>query len=684
MFVTGASGEERGRKLDTAGSRMEIVLLATHNLQLLSDSGGICAVPRKSSDNPENWSELQPTYVRHGSVNNYKRCRLRACFFVQNDGNLLSLASEAESADGDNTPMILLLPLGRDPVGNSAVITFKMAAQGPLLSRTHCVLQLSSSRLLRIPHDPHEWCAISVRDCFSLNGTFVNGRRLASGACSPPVSFDPCNSRSWKEPLMTLELGAGAKLSAGESLLEKQLFLRFHVFVRFVGERKEVGWIRRCLEGSCLSNLGANDIATCFLRDGNSDFRLFSEPVPVKLRKDVLENEECVNNLQAEEVLTLLCENCGAAARRIQMLHAAKAPVSTNAVHQLTPTACSTIKNSCQCLYSTTSTCCRHERRTNNDGVETLTWRSASPNCTSDVPLYASERPTEVEAAKGETRGTGDMAFFLTNRHYGDGLQGCLSDVVLTPHKAGSKNVFGRSNDEPGDCASPGIASNSINAVTHSLPGPYRDDCKRNYFLKEPLLDLSPVLVKKKLLAKSPLLEPPEKEDCMTNHCRSVSPSDEMQRNEGVHMILPTRKPPKVVKATNVGLATEEDKVAETSKAVQQQLLTSHTEMEQVLSWRSGIDSLPSSQDDRAITLPRHGVVKEEGEGEVVVDGGFITVKNSPPVCDLAAGAGQAEWKAQTAKKRGVKRKRVVDMKETMKMFVAELIAGTDGASPHE
>ncbi|EAN91397.1 hypothetical protein C3747_43g163 [Trypanosoma cruzi] len=662
---------------------MEIVLLATHNLQLLSDSGGICAVPKKSSDNSEKWNELQPTYVRHGSVNNYKRCRLRACFFFKNDGNILSLESEAKSANGGNTPMILLLPLGRDPVGNSAVITFKMAAQGPLLSRSHCVLQLSSSRLLRISHDPHEWCAMSVRDCFSLNGTFVNGRRLASGACSPPVTFNPCNFRSWKEPLMTLELGAGAKLSAGESLLEKQLFLRFDVFVRFVGERKDVGLIRRCLEGSCLANLGTKDIATCFLRDGNSDCRLFSEPAAVNIRKDVLANEECVNTLQAEEVLTLLCENCSAAARRIQLLNSAKAPGSTTAVQQHIPLACSTINNSRQCLYSTILTC-RRECGTNNDDAETLTWRPASPNCTSDLPLHASEHLTEVGAVKGETRGNESMAIFLTNRRFGDGLQGSLRDVLLTPHKAGSKSVFGRGKEEPGNCASSGIASNSTKAVAHSVPGPCRDGCKQNYFLREPPLDLSPVLVKKKLLAKSPLLEPPAKEDCMTNHCRLVSSFEEMQRNEGTNVMFPTRKPPEVIEATNAGLTKDKDKLAEASKAVQQQLSTIHTEMEQVLSWRSGIDSLPSSQDDRAIVLPRHGRVKEEGEGELVPYGGFITVKKSPPLCDLAAGTGQAEWQAQTAKKRGVKRKRVVDMKETMKKFVAELIAGTDGASPHE
>ncbi|RNF07688.1 putative helicase ARIP4 isoform X3 [Trypanosoma rangeli] len=657
---------------------MELVLLAGHNLKLLSDLGGVSAVPRKFPGDAEAWHVVKPDYVRHGSVNNYRRCRLTARFFCNADGTALSSANEVLSSNGGNAPVILLLPLGRDPVENSGVITFKLATEGPLLSRRHCVLQLSSSHVLRVSHDPHEWCAISVRDCCSLNGTFVNGCRLAAGASSLPVAFDPCDARWWKEPLLTLELGAGAKLAPGASLSERQLLLRLHVFVRFIGERQDVGWVQHRLQGPCFSKLAAGDAAPGLSSNDHSVCRLSAASTPVNLTTEVLGKELCGSYLQSEEGLDLPCGVCGAAAQRIVLLHAGSTDSSVNGLHPCALPQGSEL-SSRQCLCSTSLIHHPECGVSDNNAVES-TLRSVSVNSTTALPRYASGYLVKRAEEKCTTTVKEYKAASLTNRRVRESLCDSSVGIGLAARDVVSKTPLGGIEGKHGDCAPPRRASTHTGPMPHSLLASHDDGGNPSNPLKESLLDLSPVLV------RASLAEPQEEKCSVVNSSRSVSLSASAQCKEENTTFSPTAAPVKVVNVPNSGMTAEKDELVGESEAMRRQLVVAPAGVVQVLSWRSGSCSLPTSQDDMVIGLPRRGIVKVkvEEEDELVVSAGPLTMSASPPPCDLALGGGPAKCLARTTRKRVGKRRRVLDSKETVKMFIAELLDDSVGASLHK
>ncbi|RNF22889.1 putative helicase ARIP4 isoform X3 [Trypanosoma conorhini] len=669
---------------------MEVVLLAAHKLQLLSELGGVCAVPAQSSSRSEEWHALKPAYVRHGPLNNYRRCRLTARFFCSMDGTVLSSANETRGSNGAHSPVILLLPLGRDPVENSGVIAFKMANEGPLMSRRHCVLQLSSSCLLCVPHDSREWCAINVRDCCSLNGTFVNGRRLAAGASSPPVVFDPCDARAWREPLLTLELGAGAKLAPGAPLSERQALLRLHVFARFIGERQDVGWIQRRLRGVCFSKLAPGGAAPHLSQNEHSVCSLLAASVPVELTTEALGKEECGNCVHSEEVLTSPCEACAAAAQRILLLNAGSAEAVDANVYPSTLPRCHNPSGP-QCLGSPSPTHRPESGAADNDAEESML-REACVNYAAALPRDASAHLVKSAEKKGTPRRKKcNKAASPAKRRVRDSFFDYPVDVGLTARDAAPRRTpLGEGGaGKIGDCGLPRSASTRTGLVSESLLASRDVGGSPSSPLQESLLDFSPVLVKKPFLARSSPLEPPARECRVANTSRSVSLPAAAPCKEGSRMVSPTRAPPKPVNAANGDMTAEREEVAVMSDAVRHQLEGGLTVTAQTLSWRSGSCSLPTSQDDRVVALPRRGMVtvKEEAasEGEELAgDARSITVSASPPPCAPALGAGSAESPGKKTRKRGGKRKRAADSKETVKMFIAELLDGTDGASPHE
>ncbi|EAN79610.1 hypothetical protein, conserved [Trypanosoma brucei brucei TREU927] len=234
---------------------MEIAIVAAHNLKALADLGGLSAtVSQPTKCLEETPSGLLPMRVRSSSVSGYKRCRLVARFLSRSTENGCSLPSQNFNSTGGgnrcgmaNLPLVCLLPLGRDPRENSGVIQFEGELLGSFLSRRHCVVQLAGREPLRGSPDAGLWCALSVRDCGSKNGTFVNGKRLATGDTSPSVLFDPSSGTSWKQPLLTIEFGPGSKLGAEESLSSDQLLLRFHVFARCLCEGEHIQRIQQFL-----------------------------------------------------------------------------------------------------------------------------------------------------------------------------------------------------------------------------------------------------------------------------------------------------------------------------------------------------------------------------------------------------------------------------------------------------
>ncbi|ESL08410.1 hypothetical protein TRSC58_03887 [Trypanosoma rangeli SC58] len=657
---------------------MELVLLAGHNLKLLSELGGVSAVPRKFPGDPETWHAVKPDYVRHGSVNNYKRCRLTARFFCNADGTALYSENGVLSSNGGNAPVILLLPLGRDPVENSGVITFRQATEGPLLSRRHCVLQLSSSHVLRVSHDPHKWCAISVRDCCSLNGTFVNGRRLAAGASSLPVAFDPCDARSWKEPLLTLELGAGAKLAPGASLSERQLLLRLHVFARFIGERQDVGWVQRRLQGPCFFKLAAGNAAPGLSPNDHPVCRLSAASAPVNLTTEVLGKELCGSYLQSEEGLALPCGVCDAAAQRIVLLHAGSTDSSISGPHPSALPQGSELSGR-QCLCSTFLIHHPGCGTSDNDAVES-TLRSARVDSTTALPRYTTGHLVKRAEEKCTTNMKAYRAASLTNRRVRESLCDSSVGVGLAARDAGLKTPLGGIGGELGDCAPPRRASTHTGLMPHSLLASHDDGDNPSNPLKESLLDLPPVLV------RASLVEPPEERCSVANSSRSVSLSAAAQCKEGNTTFFPTGAPAKVVNAPNSGMTAERDEVVGESEAIQHQLVVAPADVVQVLSWRSRSCSLPTSQDDIVIGLPRRGIVRVKvGEGdELAVGAGSLTMSASPPPRDLALGGGPAKRLARTTRKRVGKRRRVIDSKDTVKMFIADLLDDSGGASLHK
>lgn len=154
-------------------------------------------------------------------------------------------------------PKELTLTIGRDPSLCDVVIPYTIGP-GPLFSREHCRLSVRLSspfdggdegdgacnsgddydndeEVIRGPFD--SMCELVVRDCDSVNGTFVNGARLSKGGCSSAYRFHPLHDHAVAaglEPLCTLSFGAGGKRGVGEALSPAQLQLRFHVYVRIL------------------------------------------------------------------------------------------------------------------------------------------------------------------------------------------------------------------------------------------------------------------------------------------------------------------------------------------------------------------------------------------------------------------------------------------------------------------
>ncbi|CUG92815.1 Hypothetical protein, putative [Bodo saltans] len=150
-------------------------------------------------------------------------------------------------AEGTSLPSRLCFILGRDPASSNVVVKHNLT-QGPLLSRRHCAIRAWF---------PRSSCHPSVRgagmkaniaiafDCIdlgSINGTFVDNRKMPSGSNNRSAALRPCavidadrllkpEDSSFGLRLFSLSFGIGSKIAEGGALPVEQERLRFDVFV---------------------------------------------------------------------------------------------------------------------------------------------------------------------------------------------------------------------------------------------------------------------------------------------------------------------------------------------------------------------------------------------------------------------------------------------------------------------
>ncbi|ORC88533.1 putative helicase ARIP4 isoform X3 [Trypanosoma theileri] len=625
---------------------MEVAIVGVYNLSRLSAFGGITAVPGRSSAAFIKETEVMPSYVRHASVDKHKRCRLIARFFCRKDGTIVASGNKGkESNRPSSLPAFLIIPLGRDPLGgNSGVIAYKVAAQGSLLSRRHCVLQLSSSNALHIPHTSHEWCALTVRDCGSLNGTFVNGRRLASGAVSTPVIFDPCDINAGNEPLLTLELGAGAKLIAGDSLSSSQVQLRFHVFVRCLFVREEAGWIQRRLEGSCV-NMASEYVTSVCTKDIHWDVKRDE-----RLRKDensleqglVLKNElDSTSNRNNSDIMSSVYPR---EVSSNDSQHSIRKEYNNDKKSEISPFSISLI-------YGSESGKKENQTLTSPPRGFTNTHVTPDPLTTSNDSKHIEEEKEEEEKEKSHV--------IIKNK----------DPVVVVPESDMGNNtheLMPRVNIEKPE----GNLSISNYSVSEKIPIQEQQDNP----IEETVLNLSPVLVKKKKV----LTESPDMHDSLSNRYTrgNLAPSAVMVSEFSAGETLPPHNLQSLVDfkamGNNIvplqGVKNISEAIEKKASTAQEYLPHNNCRPE------SESLSLPTSQDDRVIALPRHCVVKQEMSPE---DENCVTVNNSPPSVDSqvsnVAAVSNMIPSLRTPTKCLKKRKRANDVKETLKCFMTEI-----------
>lgn len=650
---------------------MEVSIVAVHNLPLLSDLGGICATPNKPSTHLGR-NEFLPSYVRHGSVNGHKRCRLKARFFCGSDGALCSLTDAANETRGVHAPACLLVPLGRDPTENSGVIKFKMTSQGPLMSRRHCVLQLYGSCLLGIPHDVREWCALHVRDCGSLNGTFVNGRRLASGAVSPAVTFDPCDAKLWNKPLLTLELGAGAKLLAGDSLSTRQLHLQLQVFVRSLVQRPHIGWIQRLLEGRPFFGMRSRDGLSYVSFDETLSRPESVKPNEMSLKDNAFKKsgEDGGSAVLPEESLIELGEGNHASAEIHLLPSLGCVDGSTNGVVSSNLERDRHVKMDDSFCFA--STVCPTRCVAKRGVPEGVAFGLASASCNTDLSSTLLECFAQLGEGKDKTLGRVNMETCAREGYPGSGTQDCSPVVVKSAScNAEFAGVLGNSFRSFQDCLSPPNTSKCVTREPPCAPrlcDENRDDDDFNSSNKL-LVSLSPILLKKRTLTRrSSLAQCSQKRrraEIDTNFLPSSSP-----KRLGESSTTPPLRAQSPERATAVG--------AELSLpvAVMQKSLGAHQSQrppEQAgvacASFRSRDSSysLPSSQDEIIVALPRHGVVKKE---EPTTDDDCIAVNSTPsPILNSSAEEGRGMSAACTVRKQARTRRCGGDIKETANFF---------------
>ncbi|KAH9599722.1 Forkhead-associated (FHA) domain [Trypanosoma melophagium] len=625
---------------------MEVAIVGVYNLSRLSAFGGITAVPGRSPDVFTKEREFMPSYVRHESVDEHKRCRLIARFFCGRDGMLVTSGNEGGKSNRiSSLPVLLIIPLGRDPMGgNSGVIAYKVAAQGSLLSRRHCVLQLCSSNSLHIPHTINEWCALSVRDCGSLNGTFVNGRRLASGAVSTPVIFDPCDVNAWNEPLLTLELGAGAKLVAGDSLSRSQLQLRFHVFVRCIFVQEQAAWIRRRLEGSCVdmtekhvSSVGTKEN---HLDDMNREEKLRTEENSLE-QGPVLVNEcNAVSTRNSSEIMRSVCQ------RKVFSNDEQHSNLKghNDKKSEISPFSISLI-------YGNESK--KKDNLTANVPLGVFTNTHMMPNI---LTASNSSKQIENEKEKKESVVVNQESDVRNNTDE-------LPPRINTEIPGGNLKTFNYGVSEK----SPDQGQQQENSIEERIP------------------NLSPVLIKK----KKTLIDSPDTHDSLNNRYAkgNLAPSAvKVSESSAGATLLPYNS------QSPVDVSSLEDKIVQ----VKGEKNTSELSQEEVLNIQEPVPhnfhrtkseslSLPTSQDDRVIALPRSRVIKQEKPPQ---DESCITVNKTPPSIDCqVSSVGVVSYKEppiQTLTKRCTKRRRTIDVKETVKNFMAELREGPTKAFSSE
>ena len=187
---------------------MEIQLVAVRYPGDFAASGGIRSTPTAAAR-----TEFQaPEELRPIAVGGVKRLSIVASFAPRKCTYPLSVT------------------VGRDGHQSDALVLYKMPSGGPLFSRRHVSLEMSmrSDTIL----------TMTCRDCGSMNGTFVHGKKISSGGTSSPIDIPIASLEASKEPLVVLDFGAGARVPVGQSLPDPVITV--HVFAKLLMPSRDI------------------------------------------------------------------------------------------------------------------------------------------------------------------------------------------------------------------------------------------------------------------------------------------------------------------------------------------------------------------------------------------------------------------------------------------------------------